>query len=396
MSHHTTVDLAILGGGCAGLSLACALAQGEVKRPVAVIEPRTAYEDDRSWCFWGSASGSTRLPKTAGSALGLVHHRWPSWAVGLAGQDAMARQAPDYSYQYLRSSDFYRMCCEEIQANNHIEMRLGQAVQAVAPVAAGWQITTDTDVFFARQVIDTRPPDRSRSQQATLQQVFLGLEIEFDLPANIDVGTVELMTDMRLVEGEFCFTYILPYTNSRLLVEVTLFARSVPDQSVLRAELNRVLEARGWQHARIVRREYAVLPMGLPYRSALSGEPTRAGINGGALRASSGYGFLRIQRWADQCAQRYLATGEVTGHDSPSVWWHWMDQLFLDVVARDPTLAPELFNRMLTQTEPARFVRFMNDQATLVDCMSIIASMPKRPFLTALSRRMFALAGVGR
>ena len=73
-----------------------------------------------------------------------------------------------------------------------------------------------------------------------------------------------------------------------------------------------------------------------------------------------------------------------------------MDQLFLDVVARDPALAPELFNRMLTQTEPARFVRFMNDQATLVDCMSIIASMPKRPFLTALSRRMFALAGVGR
>jgi len=54
MSTTRAVDLAILGGGCAGLSLARELAANQVKRSVIVIEPRQAYEDDRSWCFWAA------------------------------------------------------------------------------------------------------------------------------------------------------------------------------------------------------------------------------------------------------------------------------------------------------------------------------------------------------
>jgi lycopene beta-cyclase len=49
----TDVDLVILGGGCAGLSLALRLAeQAGQPRRVEVIESRPAYRHDRSWCFW--------------------------------------------------------------------------------------------------------------------------------------------------------------------------------------------------------------------------------------------------------------------------------------------------------------------------------------------------------
>lgn len=46
------VDVAILGRGCAGLSLAARLARTRLS--FRVIEPRTRYTDDRTWSFWGT------------------------------------------------------------------------------------------------------------------------------------------------------------------------------------------------------------------------------------------------------------------------------------------------------------------------------------------------------
>ena len=46
-------ELLILGGGCAGLSLARRLvAHGEAAPRTTVIESRSEYADDRTWCFW--------------------------------------------------------------------------------------------------------------------------------------------------------------------------------------------------------------------------------------------------------------------------------------------------------------------------------------------------------
>jgi len=387
------VDLAIIGGGCAGLSLACALARKHVKQSVLVIEPRTDYDNDRSWCFWASDSEDALTSQALGPLPAYfrreIHHRWPSWAFGQIDQPVTIKQAPGSSYQYLRASDFYQVCRQAIEASATVDLQLGQTAQTIVPVAAGWEITTDKQVITARHVIDTRGPARVRADQATLQQVFLGAEIELDVPAEIDMRTAELMTDMRLVNGEFCFTYILPYSPTRLLVEVTFFARTIPERALLDAELAGVLERRGWAQARVVRQEYAVLPMGLPAARVLPGQPPQAGTGGGALRASSGYGFLRIQRWANHCAQHYLATGQIIGHPKAALWWRSMDQLFLDVIAANPSLAPEIFERMLKRTEPARFVRFMSDQAGTMDCVRIMGCLPKRPFLQALVRRIW-------
>jgi len=60
-NHH---DLIIIGGGCAGLSLAARLSRygGDAPRTL-VVDSRTSYTNDRTWCFW-------KLP--GASALDLV------------------------------------------------------------------------------------------------------------------------------------------------------------------------------------------------------------------------------------------------------------------------------------------------------------------------------------
>ena len=51
-------DFVIIGGGCAGLSLAYEL---EIKdklknKTLAIIEPRDEYKKDKTWSFWKTYS----------------------------------------------------------------------------------------------------------------------------------------------------------------------------------------------------------------------------------------------------------------------------------------------------------------------------------------------------
>jgi len=376
MTRTKHVDLAILGGGCAGLSLARELAALNVKRDVVVLEPRETYFDDRSWCFWAT----NQHPLAA-----WVSHTWSTWLFGREDQDTQARDCSGFGYQYIRSADFYRESLKALSQCPTINLELGSAVSSVTSHEVGWEVVAgNQDTYIARQVVDTRPPPQDVLDQSMLFQCFLGAEIKLERPASIGQGQMELMTDMRIVNGEFCFTYILPYTPSHLLVEVTFFSSHPPTRSQLQAELDRLLAKRGWTGAKTIRTESGSLPMGLPDLPQDPAAPLRAGLRGGALRPSSGYGFMRIQRWAASCAKLYHEQGDLLPQTKSGFWLQKMDTLFLAVLKKDPALAPVIFERLLGQLEPERFVRFMDDRARLSDCLHVVACLPKMPFLKAL------------
>jgi lycopene beta-cyclase len=371
------VDLAIIGGGCAGLSLARALALRQTSQLVIILEPRLQYQDDRSWCFWST-------PEHALSSL--VSQSWSTWRFGQQGQPVETKSSAFHPYQYIRSADFYLDCWEKIAQCPSIESSLGTTVLNVHKQDDGWHIETTQESLFATQVIDTRPPSQTHFAQATLYQCFLGAEIQIGHGINTDPSVLELMTDMRVQDGEFCFTYLLPLTQDRLLIELTLFASRPYDKEDLTEAFNQLLLTRGLAQSEILRMEYGNLPMGLPnYR----GEPPRAGLGGGALRPSSGYGFMRIQRWAEQCAEHYCKLGTVIPQTLSGFWLQKMDQLFLAVIHAQPSLAPTLFNKLLGGTQTERFIRFMNDRASLIDYFHIVMCLPKVPFIQALLSNLF-------
>jgi lycopene beta-cyclase len=157
------VDLAIIGGGCAGLSLARELAARQILDSVVILEPRTQYVDDRSWCFW----------LTPHHALAhLVSHTWSSWTFGKKGEQFKTRGSTNNPYQYIRSADFYRDCLDGISESPSIELKLGCTVTTITRQNDAWHIETDQESFLAKQVIDTRPPSPEHLSQANLYQCF--------------------------------------------------------------------------------------------------------------------------------------------------------------------------------------------------------------------------------
>ena len=370
-------DLVILGGGLAGLALAERLAHSGAGGRVRILEPREHYTDDRSWAFWTPANSRWATCAT---------QTWERWRCATRGGASVVASAEGWRYAYLRSSTIYDSALQAIAKNPRITLELGVRAGAISAAADGVEIASSAGPISARQVIDTRPPPASRFAASRMFQCFAGREITLDAPG-IDDRELELMTDMRTDTLGFVFSYVLPLSSTRVLVEATRFATRPLGADVLAADLDALIAARGWARAPVERTEQAVLPMGLPAapkHAALPGV-VLAGTGAGALRAASGYGFLRIQAWAERCADVLAYGRQPVGHPKEPRLRQWMDTVFLRALTADPARAPEFFMRLAGIVPTATFVRFLSDQASVADLARIVAALPPLPFLRALA-----------
>lgn len=368
-------DLVIIGAGCAGLSLAARLARERSGLTVTIIDPRTEYTDDRSWCFWRPARHDLS---------DLVSHSWDRWRFSADDGAHTLHQVAGLRYQYVRGIDFYTRARERITRSSRVNLHSGVAARGIRSSEGLLCIDTDHGQLVAREVIDTRP----RATKAILYQSFSGVELESAQGLPFAADEVGLMDAMAADVGGMHFRYTLPLGANRALVEWTRFSTAPVAFETLAAELQLELARLGLSGARVIRREAGVLAMG-----SLEAVPDvvagvhLAGIGGGALRAASGYGFLRIQRWARMCADRLDRGAPALGHP-PEPWLRRsMDRLFLQAVRCNPERAPEYFMALARGVAPDSLVRFLSDGARLDDYARLIASLPIVPFITQVAAR---------
>jgi len=367
-------DIAILGGGCAGLSLAMRLAElGEHGPQAVVLESRARYLADRTWCFWDD--GTARLSH-------LVRHRWSSLTVG-AGARRVTVDCRATPYQMIPADVFYAAATGAIAKTTRIELAMKETIVS-EPRKEGlrWRIETSAGLRSAKWIIDTRPGPPPERGAAILWQSFSGLEIECDAD-RFDPGSATLMEFSFGRAAEIAFLYLLPFSSRCALIEATVFAPEPLGPSELAASLESLVhrQVKGAGYA-VLRSEHGVLPMG---QAAPAPNPdvtyVRAGAAAGGVRAASGFAFQRIQRWAEDCAAALAAGRPPLAHPSDPWLLRSMDRLFLRVLRAEPEGAPTLFLKLFSMKNPGRVVRFMSDRATLTDCVAIILALPARPFL---------------
>jgi lycopene beta-cyclase len=104
-------------------------------------------------------------------------------------------------------------------------------------------------------------------------------------------------------------------------------------------------------------------------------------VNWGGARASTGYAFQRIQRWADVCAKQ-LGEGKFPiGHEPDPLLLRGMDHLFLSVLHTRSAAAPVMFLSLFEKVDPARIIRFLSDGGTLLDRAIVASVLPVIPFM---------------
>ena len=374
-------DLVIIGAGLTGLSLACWLLElsgqtGQTLPRVCLLEPRTEYRNDRTWCFWDSEPHPFRE---------LISHRWAHWQVS-KGARTVSQSSNQTPYAMLPAGEVYQQALARIESCPSFHLRQGTSVQEVQESADSVLVSTTTGQWRAKAVIDTRPPEPTCLDQTLgFWQVFTGYEIH--RPGHgYDTNTASLM-DFQPCEGHVCFVYLLPLDRDNLLVEWTEFhpRGKLPD---CRARLDAWLDEQNFGAYTVKRSESAALPMFPVIRSKYPGRLIKAGVGAGWMRAATGYHFATCQRNSAELARQILAAAAIGDwHLQPlqgrKPWLEWMDRVFIRALQQNPEAAPDWFLDLFAATTAEQMARFMNDQPGWRDAIFVAAALPTGPFLRA-------------
>ncbi|KEG43959.1 lycopene cyclase family protein, partial [Streptomyces griseorubens] len=217
-------DVAIVGAGAAGLSLAHRLAgpgSGRRAPSVALLDapPGPLRPPRRTWCFWEAGPGRFDAAVTAS---------WRSLRVRDRGGRPIHGDIAPLRYKMIRSDDFEHLVARDLAGHDRVR-RVEGTVDAVEDVPGGALVRLrDRDgksrVVGARWVFDSRPPGSLPAARTTLLQHFHGWFVRTARPA-FAPGTAELM-DFRTpqpAEG-LSFGYVLPLGRHDALVEYTEFS----------------------------------------------------------------------------------------------------------------------------------------------------------------------------
>ncbi len=386
-------NVVIVGAGAAGLSCAVQMSTAGLTQRLRVLllEPRTEFVHDRTWCFWNV------LPNPFEDC---VSHRWSTWSV--AGPTRRVdRSWPGLTYDHLPADAFYERAREILAADRNVELRLGVRVDRLEQRGRTVRVFSDAAEVEANIVLDSRPgriesrgPPDGGDRYPRLLQHFHGETVR----TGVDVFEpgVALVMDFRVSQDHgIHFVYALPFDRRTALIEDTYFAgqprpvetytEQIADYVRTRFEVDRF---------EVLHAETGAIPMDSHPVTARSGSRILdIGVRGGAARPSTGYAFLAIQRQAALLVERLSRWAGDPGRAPPRVppcysrRSAFLDRVFLSHIVRHPERAPELFLRMFDRVRPDALARFLFDGGSIADDVRVMSALPAAPLVAEAVRQ---------
>jgi lycopene beta-cyclase len=375
-----TYDIAFAGAGLAALSLAVRMVALPNPPRIILIDPRTEFPHDRTWCHW-KLHNSPFDP--------AITNRWHHWLVRTPTVGTVAAATVRTPYVRIPSDRFYDVALAKLTTSPNITFLRGVSVQTIENHHGHTKLhLSDGKSITATWTFDNRPP---QNDNAPWRQIFRGLELHSP-EAKLDTSAVTLMDFQSAGPEGIRFFYVLPLDANTALVEDTWLVPShknpaFSDEAIVSYASNNLAQT----HWRIRHREDGNLPMGLnPSVSSVSSAVKINhriipwGTTAGAVRASSGYAFSRIQAASERMAASWQRTGRpdpAAVHGSPLL--DWMDRVFLRVMDRHPERVPEFFVRMFDRVPPDALVCFLESEPHPADIFQVMRALPPGPFLRA-------------
>ena len=371
-------DIVFAGAGLAGLSLAARLAALPDPPRMLLVDPLQNDTSDRTWCHW-------QLHESIFDDA--ITHRWQRWSVD-KNHDQTAVGSTDIPYVRIPSDRFRQIAWERIKACPRAEFLRGMSVASIEEVSDRAVVhLSDSRRIESSWVFDSRP---LQNDNAPWRQIFRGLELHSP-ETKLETSTVTLMDFQSAGPEGVRFFYVLPLDAHTALVEDTWLVPShktpaFSDDAIV-SYASKNLAQTHWQ---IRHQEEGNLPMGFSPSASSAVEKKRIipwGTTAGAVRASSGYAFSRIQA----ASERMASAWQRTGYPDPaavhgSAFLDWMDRVFLRAMTDQPERVPEYFARLFQRVAPDALVRFLESEPRPADILQVMRALPLGPFLRAALR----------
>ena len=364
-------DIGIIGAGLSGLTLGNSLLSKKIKNFI-LIEKNTHLKNDKTYSFW-SGPGLFDIKK---SFSVKPKKEWSQIEIKVKNKSYKI-DLGSYRYACYSSESILDELYKKITKEG-IKVERGQSINHVKKNQDGWEIKLRNKKILLKNVIDSRPNKIFDDKYPSLKQVFVGSEIISN--QNIFDENVVTLMDFSESNKNVIFTYILPFSKNKALIETTFFSSEINFKQV---EKIHKLTLKKFDIKEITRTEQAVLPMSPYIDRKMEEQYFRIGNFGGASRPASGYAFTRIALWADQIKTKKEFCYDMI-HHKENYLTNWLDKIFLSVLRSNPKKAPEIFKVFFTKVPISSVIRFLSDQSRLVDYFLIILKLPKLVMLRGL------------
>ncbi len=349
-------DYIIIGGGCAGLSLAYELEINDKlkDKTLAIIETREEYKRDKTWSFWRVFDHNFN---------DCVIKSWNNFTVN-SSDNSHELTNKKFPYQSIDSGKFYKKINSKLYANSNISFFKNLS-----------EINSDNSIIF--NSVHKKELDKSK-----LWQHFQGIEIE--TPKNIfDEDIINLMDFNCDQRNDVHFFYTLPFSKNKALIETTWLS-ALEDQSLMDYDLqleNYIKNNLGIKNYKINFTEKGAIPLFYPSFKK-ENKIINIGSVGGMTRLSTGYTFLNIQEHS-----KYIVKN-IENIDGAKIFnlgkkYQFLDKVFLRVLEKHPEKMPKIFFNMF-KTSSNTIIKFLSNKSNIIEDINIISKMPKLIFLKAL------------
>ncbi len=346
-------DYIILGGGCAGLSLAYELDTSEKlnNKTLAIVETRDEYKRDKTWSFW---------KVTNHNFDDCVIKSWNNFSVNskLGSHEVINKE---YPYQTIDSGLFYKKVLNELKQNKNIQFFKNTD-----------QLNLDNSFIFNSIPLKA-------NYQANLWQHFKGIEIETqkDIFDDEIFNLMDFDCDQR---DNVHFFYTLPFSKNKALIETTWLSK-MDDKTLIDYDIQLekyIKETLKIKNYKINYQEEGAIPLFYP---SIKSEKNRINIGsaGGMTRLSTGYTFLNIQ---DQ--SKYITNNIEKIQDMKAYHigkkYEFLDNVFLNVLKNNPDKMPKIFLNMFKASSKT-VIKFLSNKSNIFEDLGIILKMPKWMFI---------------
>jgi lycopene beta-cyclase len=349
-------DYIIIGGGCAGLSLAYELNlhQKLNDKTLAIIEPRDNYTKDKTWSFWKIFSHNFE---------DCVKKSWNNFTINIPNHTKHL-ECKNTPYQTIDSGLFYDKTIKSLKQNKNIFFLKNLN-----------EININNSFIF-------NSVESTANSKGKLWQHFSGFEIETKKDF-FDEEIFNLMDFDCEQKDSVHFFYTLPYSKKRALVETTWISdlknSSLQDYD---EQLNNYIK----DHLKIKDftinyKEVGAIPL---FNIDYIKKPNQINIGtvGGMTRLSTGYTFLNIQEHS-KYIRKNLDNIQNTSLFTLGKKYQFLDNIFLKVLKNNPKDMGQIFFKMFGCPSET-VINFLSNKSNLLEDLSIISKMPKLKFLRQL------------
>ena len=346
-------DYVILGGGCAGLSLAYELEiNGKIKnKKLAIVEIRDEYKRDRTWSFWKVFDHNFD---------DCVIKSWNNFSINSkSGSHEVLNK--EYPYQTIDSGLFYKKILNQLKQNKNIEFFKNID-----------QLNSDNSIIFNSILAKVNYENK-------LWQHFKGVEIE--TAENIFDDEIFNLMDFDCDQrDEVHFFYTLPFAKNKALIETTWLSK-IDDNSLKDYDMQLekyIKETLKIKNYKINFQEQGAIPLFFP-SNKIEKNKINIGSNGGMTRLSTGYTFLNIQDHSKYIANNIENIKNIKPYNIGKKY-EFLDNIFLNVLKKHPDKMPKIFLNMF-KAPSKTVIKFLSNKSNIFEDLAIILKMPKWIFI---------------